>query len=83
VPGQVFANPPLPSYTTSDLNLGYRLTMEGHVFNLFLNIQNLFDAKPRLSPSITFSGIPGFGNPVNAGDDGIGRYFTTGFRFRY
>jgi outer membrane receptor protein involved in Fe transport len=83
VPGQVFADPPLPSYTASDVNLSYRLNLADHVVNAFINIQNLFDAKPRLSPNITFSGIPGFGNPVNAGDDGVGRYFTAGLRFRY
>ncbi|MDB5461479.1 MAG: TonB-denpendent receptor [Caulobacteraceae bacterium] len=83
VPGQIFANPPLPSYSTSDLNLGYRLKLEGHVVNLFFNVQNVFDAKPRLSPNLTYAGIPGFGNPVDTGDDGIGRYFTAGLRFRY
>jgi iron complex outermembrane receptor protein len=83
VPGQIFANPPLPSYSSSDLNLGYRLKVDSHVVNLFFNVQNVFDAKPRLSPNIVYSGIPGFGNPVDTGDDGIGRYFTTGFRFRF
>jgi outer membrane receptor protein involved in Fe transport len=82
-PGQFFANPPLPSYTTSDVNLSYKLSVDRHVFTVFFNVQNLFDAQPRIAPSIVFSGIPGFGNPGVAGDDLIGRYFITGLRFRF
>jgi hypothetical protein len=82
-PGTYFANPPLPAYSLSDANLNYRFTADGHAFNAFFNVQNVFNTPPRLSPSIIFSGIPGFGNPVLGGDDGIGRYFTAGLKFTY
>jgi len=83
VPGQYFAQGPLPAYTVSDLNVNYHFTAQGHLLNLFFNVQNLFHAQPRIAPSITFSGIPGFGSSAFAGDDLIGQYFTAGVKFRY
>jgi outer membrane receptor protein involved in Fe transport len=83
VPGQYFAQGPLPAYSVSDLNLNYHVRTGGHMLDLFFNVQNLFDAQPRVAPSITFSGIPGFGSSAFAGDDLIGRYFTAGLKFRY
>jgi len=82
-PGQYFADPNLPSYTISDLTLNYLAEIDSHTADVFFNIQNVFDAQPRLAPSIVFSGIPGFGNGAVAGDDLIGRYFTVGVRLRY
>jgi iron complex outermembrane receptor protein len=83
VTGQYFAQGSLPAYTVSDLNMTYRLKVDGHNFNTFFNIQNLFDAQPRIAPSVTASGIPGFGSSAVGGDDLIGRYFTAGVRFTY
>jgi outer membrane receptor protein involved in Fe transport len=82
-PGQYFAQGALPAYSVSDLNVNYRLVVEGRMLNLFFNMQNVFDAQPRISPSLTFSGIPGFGSSAVAGDDLVGRNFTVGLRFRY
>ena len=81
--GQYFTQGALPAYTASDLNLSYNFKVDSHAFNVFFNMQNVFDAQPRVAPSITFSGIPGFGSSVVAGDDVIGRYFTGGLKFTY
>jgi outer membrane receptor protein involved in Fe transport len=81
--GQIFASPPIPAYASSDVNISYKLAVQQHVFTVFFNVQNLFDAQPRIAPNLVFSGIPGFGSPTVAGDDMIGRYFVAGLRFRY
>jgi iron complex outermembrane receptor protein len=82
-PGQYFVQGALPAYSLSDLSLDYRFKVDGHAFDTFFNVQNLFNTPPRISPNLVFSGIPGFGSPVLPGDDGIGRYFTAGLKFQY
>ncbi|HTK34031.1 MAG TPA: TonB-dependent receptor [Caulobacteraceae bacterium] len=82
-PSLVFADPPLPAIMTSDINVAYRFKVSGHDLNAFVNVQNLFNQPPRISPNLTYAGIPGFGNPIVQGDDGIGRYFTFGVRMKY
>jgi len=45
----------LPSYTISDLTLNYLAEIDSHTADVFFNMQNVFDAQPRLAPSIVFS----------------------------
>jgi hypothetical protein len=82
-PGLYFADPPLGAYTLSDLNLNYRFNVEGHRFDAFFNVQNLFNTPPQIAPSVQLSGIAGLGNPASPGEDGIGRYFTAGLKFQW
>jgi outer membrane receptor protein involved in Fe transport len=82
-PLQVYADPDLRAAYYTDVNVGYRFQADGHDFQAFAVVSNLFDEQPRLSPSTTFTGIPGFGVPSVNGDDVLGRYYTVGLRVRY
>ncbi|HEV7386014.1 MAG TPA: hypothetical protein VGN89_14125, partial [Phenylobacterium sp.] len=82
-PQQIYADPDLPAIWYHDLNVTYRFKAVGHDLQAFLIVNNLFDQAPRISPSTTFTGIPGFGSQYVTGDDPIGRYYTVGLRMRY
>jgi iron complex outermembrane recepter protein len=82
-PSQVFAGGPLPAIYYHDLSLSLRFGPHQTDLQTFLTVNNLFNQQPRISPSTTFTGIPGFGSPVATGDDVLGRYFTAGIRWRY
>ncbi len=82
-PLQVYADPALPAVWYHDLNLTYRLKAGGRDLQAFFIVNNLFDQAPRVSPSTTFTGIPGFGTPSVIGDDPVGRYYTVGLRVKY
>ncbi|WP_165837181.1 TonB-dependent receptor domain-containing protein [Phenylobacterium hankyongense] len=82
-PLQIYADPALPAIFYSDVNVAYRFIVAGHDTHAFFTVTNLFDQAPRISPSTTFAGIPGFGTPSVVGDDVMGRYFTVGVRLRY
>lgn len=82
-PLQIYADPDLPSRTYVDMNLSYRFKVAGHDTQAYFIVTNLFDEAPRVSPSTTFTGIPGFGTPTVVGDDVLGRYYTVGLRLRY
>ncbi|WEK01158.1 MAG: TonB-dependent receptor [Candidatus Sphingomonas phytovorans] len=82
--GVVYADPYLPSAFYTDLNLAYDVRFGGNDnMQLFLNIGNLFDRDPRVSPALLRTSSPGTASPTVAGDDMIGRYFTTGVRFKF
>jgi hypothetical protein len=81
--GQVFAQPALGAYSLSDVNLNYRFKVDEHAFDIFFNVQNLFNTPPQIAPSLQLSAVPGLGSPISIGEDGIGRYFTAGLKFQY
>jgi iron complex outermembrane receptor protein len=82
-PIQIYADPDLPAIWYHDLNLTYRFKTAGHDLQAYVIVTNLFDQQPRISPSTTFAGIPGFGSPYVLGDDPVGRYYTVGLRMKY
>lgn len=82
-PLQIYGDPDLPAIFYHDVTLSYGFRAAGHSVQAFLSVTNLFDQAPRVSPSTTFTGIPGFGTPSVNGDDIVGRYYTTGLRFRF
>jgi outer membrane receptor protein involved in Fe transport len=82
-PLQIYAGPDLPAIWYHDLNVSYRFRTAGHDLQAFFIVNNLFNQAPRISPSTTFTGIPGFGSQYVTGDDPIGRYYTVGLRMRY
>lgn len=81
-PSLIFSDPPLPSVIYTDIGINQKLHFGDREFDLFLNVNNLFNKDPRVSPSTTRVGIPGTGNPAVNGDDVTGRYYTVGVRFR-
>jgi outer membrane receptor protein involved in Fe transport len=78
---QVWINPRIPTFYTTNLNLTYTLQQFDGQEDVFLNIQNLFDMHP--PPAAYYnSPSPGqYGWPV--GDDPVGRYFTVGVRAKF
>jgi outer membrane receptor protein involved in Fe transport len=83
-PSDYYADPDISSIAYTDFDLGYDFhpAKELHL-QAFVNVGNLFDKQPRISPAANRGAIPGTGTPVVAGDDPVGRYYTAGFRVRY
>jgi outer membrane receptor protein involved in Fe transport len=73
------SNGPNVGYT--DLNISYRFGKDRRQEG-FLNVQNVFNVKPPLSPAASI-GNAGLQYPVDRGIyDAMGAYFTAGVRFR-
>jgi outer membrane receptor protein involved in Fe transport len=80
-PSQVWINPEIPTYFTANLNLGYTVHPDFGDMELYLNIQNVFDAMP---PPAAYYNSPSPGDYGWAvGDDPVGRYFTMGIRAKF
>jgi outer membrane receptor protein involved in Fe transport len=79
----VFSDPPVPAVTYSDITLNYSLGRANRRATVFLSVQNLFNAGPRISPKPSVNAIPGFASPIVPGDDGVGRYYTVGAKINY
>jgi outer membrane receptor protein involved in Fe transport len=74
----------MPAYAETSVNLSWQVpkSMLGSA-EFFLNIQNIFNAKPPVgNQTNTGSGAGGFGGWA-IGDDPIGRYYTAGFRVKF
>jgi outer membrane receptor protein involved in Fe transport len=83
-PTVFYADPSLPSTIYSDLNFSYDFGLPAAgVLQTFVNIGNLFDKQPRISPAANRSTIPGTAVPAVSGDDLVGRYYTAGIRVRF
>jgi iron complex outermembrane receptor protein len=83
-PTVIYADPSLPSTIYSDVNFSYDFALPASgVLQTFVNIGNVFDKQPRISPAANRSTIPGTAVPAVSGDDLIGRYYTAGFRVRF
>jgi outer membrane receptor protein involved in Fe transport len=82
-PTLVYSDPNIPSITYVDLSLSYDLAYDSHKATAFLSVSNLFDKAAPVYASTSFTGNPGFFYPTPTGYDVVGRYFTTGLRFRF
>ncbi len=83
-PTVFYADPMLPSTFYTDVNLSYDFTLPAGVqLQTFMNVGNLFDRQPRISPAANRSTIPGTAVPAVSGDDLIGRYYTAGIRVHF
>jgi outer membrane receptor protein involved in Fe transport len=78
-PELIYLDPNLGSYDVTDLTIGRDIEMGHATARFFINVSNLFNRWPR----ILANGSPGQVTPVVNGDDVMGRYFTTGFRFKF
>ena len=72
----------LPAWFQTDINIAHDFTSEGVPIRLFLNVSNLFDAKPGIFQVPSYTGSPGMNYPVVPYEDIIGRYFTLGLRLQ-
>jgi iron complex outermembrane receptor protein len=83
-PTVFYADPMLPSATYTDVNLRYDFVLPGSIhMQAFMNVGNVFNRDPRISPAASRSSIPGTAVPTVNGDDLVGRYYTLGFRGHY
>jgi hypothetical protein len=74
----VYANPKIPGYALTDINLAYNFTADDVPAQAFLNITNLWNTNGPLTGGWT--GSPGMLYPVPTYADIVGRYFTVGVR---
>ena len=72
----------LPAWFQTDINIAHDFTPAGVPVRVFLNVSNLFDAKPGIFQVPAYTGSPGMNYPVVPYEDIIGRYFTLGLRLR-
>ncbi|MDB5706980.1 MAG: TonB-dependent receptor [Sphingomonas bacterium] len=80
----IYVDSVMPANYYTDINLAYDIGVGGKgKAQLFFNVGNLFDQAPRVSPASSRTSTPGTGTPYVSGDDIIGRYFTSGVRFRF
>ena len=73
----------IDSYGQTSINVAYQLNNErlGRS-EVFLNVQNLFNAKPPAANATGTAAAPGGFGGFALTDDPIGRYFTVGFRMK-
>jgi outer membrane receptor protein involved in Fe transport len=82
-PFLIYADPQMPSYMIHDANVAYRFKVGGADLQASVAVSNLFNKKPRISPSTAFTASPGQ-NPASAmGDDLMGRYYTFTLRGQF
>jgi outer membrane receptor protein involved in Fe transport len=80
---QVWTNPNVAAFATTNLTVTYSIPRSqiGKV-DVFLNMQNLFNANPPRAAFFSHQTPGDFGGWA-LGDDIVGRYFTVGARLRY
>ena len=72
----------LPAWFQTDINIAHDFTPAGVPVRVFLNVSNLFDAKPGIFQVPAYTGSPGMNYPVVPYEDIIGRSFTLGLRLQ-
>ncbi len=83
-PTQVWAEPPVPARTYTDLTVSYDIKAFGGNNQLFVNVQNLLNTAPAVHGNTGgSSSVPGLFLATTNGHDILGRYFTVGFRSRF
>lgn len=71
------------SVAYTDATVTYSIPHRDTEFNVYLNVQNVFDKQPPPAPNPVNAIFPGIGPLYAAGDDVVGRYFTVGVRARF
>ena len=77
VAAQYWATPIVPSYNDVDVDVTHKMRIMGQDAQLYLNVGNLFNAKPTPMP---VPGSVGLNFPVPPYEDTMGQYFTIGIR---
>jgi iron complex outermembrane receptor protein len=78
-PNLIYVDPNPGDYDITDLTIGRDVTVRGASARVFVNVGNLFNQRPRIMANDS----PGQVTPVVNGDDVMGRYFTSGVRFKF
>lgn len=82
-PTQVWIDNHVDSFATTTLNLSWKPRGGIGESEFFINVQNLFNAKPPATAFFGAATIPGQFGGFAIGDDPIGRYLTAGFRVKF
>jgi hypothetical protein len=72
----------LPPWFQTDVNIAHDFVTESVPVSVFLNVSNLFDARPGIFQVPSYTGSPGMNYPVVPYEDIIGRSFTLGVTVR-
>ena len=80
-PALVFADNTIPDITYVDTTVTYKFEVAGRDLDAFITINNLFNRAPPFAPA---RDQPGISYPAAlAIHDVVGRYYTTGIRFKF
>jgi outer membrane receptor protein involved in Fe transport len=71
------------SVAYTDATVTYSIPHGDDEFNVYFNVQNLFNKQPPPAPNPADAIFPGIGPVYAAGDDVVGRYYTLGLRARF
>lgn len=82
-PTVIYADPDLPAYWQTDVNLSLDVGDGPQSATVFFNVNNLFNNTGPVYQAAGFTGSPGLRYPNLNYADVIGRYFTAGARFRF
>jgi iron complex outermembrane receptor protein len=77
--GQNYLNPNINSYQSVDLNVDWKTRVWGSDTTLYLTVENLFNKSGPLIGGTNVGGV----QPVPAGYDVMGRYFTVGLKSKF
>jgi outer membrane receptor protein involved in Fe transport len=79
--GIAYTIPDIPSYSYTDLTVGYNFRAMANDARVFLSVQNIFDKN---APIVgTAADAPALRFPTASGYDTIGRYFTLGLKAKF
>ncbi len=85
-PTLIYSTPNVPSITYTDLNLSYKFKLrdkdDDENTEIFLSVENLFNQMPHIWISPGNSAAQGYAYPAPADENGIGRYYTMGIRYK-
>jgi len=85
-PTLIYSTPNVPSITYTDLNVSYKFKLrdkdDDENAELFLSVENLFNQMPHVWISTGNSAAQGYAYPAPADENGIGRYYTMGVRYK-
>ena len=83
-PTQVWAVGRVAARAYTDVTFAYDVKVLGGTSQLFVNVQNVLNTAPAVHGATGgSSSVPGLFLATTNGDDIIGRYFTTGFRYKF
>ncbi|HWU56864.1 MAG TPA: TonB-dependent receptor, partial [Rhizomicrobium sp.] len=72
----------LPAWFQTDVNIAHNFAVGRAPISVFMNVNNLFDARPGIFQVPGYTGSPGMNYPVVPYEDIVGRYFTLGVTLR-
>ena len=82
-PTQVWVDNHIGSFGVTALNVAWDVKSGSHQFEFYVNVQNLFNAKPPLGAYSGNGTRAGLRDGFAIGDDVRGRYYTSGVRVQF